>query len=98
MFIGYLYSAPTMANLSASKKHVRVSLRRRLRNYVLRKEVRKLTKDFLSIAKKGDLEAATKLLPGVFSALDRAVKKNILHKNNAARRKSRLNHAVTTKK
>ena len=87
-----------MANLSASKKDIRVSLRRRLRNYAIRKEVRKLTKDFLRIAKQGDAEAATKLLPQVYSVLDKAVKKNILHKNNAARKKSRLSKVLAAKK
>lgn len=87
-----------MANLSASKKSIKTSLRRKVRNYAVRKEVRTVSKDFLGLIAKGDMEAAAKLLPKAFSAIDKAVKKNILHKNNAARKKSKLSKSLAIKK
>ena len=42
-----------MANLSASKKDIRVSARRKVRNYAVRKEVRQVSKSFLDLVKKG---------------------------------------------
>ena len=42
----------------------------------------------------GDFEAANAALPLAFSALDGAAQKGALHRNNAARRKSRLSHAI----
>ena len=87
-----------MANLSASKKDIRVSARRRLRNFRLRKAVRDVSKDLTQAIKQGDKVEALKLLPQVFSTLDTAVKKNILHKNNAARKKSNLSKAIAALK
>lgn len=87
-----------MANLSASKKDIRVSARRRLQNFRLRKAVRDVSKDLAQLIKQGAKDAATQLLPKAFSTLDTAVKKNILHKNNAARRKSHFSKAVSALK
>ncbi len=48
----------------------------------------------LTLIKDGKVEEAVKLLPQVYSILDTAVKKNILHPNNVARKKSRLALAI----
>ncbi len=44
--------------------------------------------------KAGKKDEAQKMMPEVFSAIDIAVKKRLLHKNNAARKKSKLSKAV----
>lgn len=87
-----------MANLSASKKDIRTSLQRKIRNYQTRREVRDVSKEFLGLIKKGDKEAALKLLPKAFSIIDKAVKKHVLHKNNAGHKKSRISTLVAALK
>lgn len=51
-------------------------------------------KKVLILAKEGKKEEAEKLIPTTYKIIDTAAKKNILHKNNAARKKSRLARTV----
>lgn len=83
-----------MANLSASKKNIRVSLRRKARNYITRHSLRDVSREFLTLVKSGDKTAASALLPRAFSAIDKAVKKDVIHRNNGARKKSKLSRAL----
>jgi small subunit ribosomal protein S20 len=87
-----------MANLSASKKDIRTSARRRDRNFGVRKDIRTVSKELLKKIKSGDKAGALTLLPKAFSVFDKAVKKNILHKNNVARKKSAMSKAVAALK
>lgn len=79
-----------MPNTKSAIKQVRVSERKRLRN----KSVRSAVKTDISKAEKlivsGELEKAPGAVVAAISALDKAAEKQILHRNNAARRKSRL--------
>lgn len=79
-----------MPNLSASKKSMRQSLKARERNYNTRAELKKTIKDVLRLAKAGSKAEVVKMLPKVYSVIDTAAKKRILHRNNAAHKKSRL--------
>ena len=73
-----------MPNIKSAKKRVKVIARRTLRNKMLKSSLKtRLRKAF----KEGS-DAETKL--NAVSALDKAVSKGILHKNNAARHKSRI--------
>jgi small subunit ribosomal protein S20 len=69
---------------------MRAAARKQERN----KTIRTLTKTDIKKANKvissGDVEAANASVKTAVSALDRAAEKKILHKNNAARKKSRL--------
>lgn len=79
-----------MANSKSAKKRIRVAERRRDRNKPLRTEARTFVKKAeaaIAAGDAGDAEAAT--LKAV-SVLDRVADKGVIHKNNAARRKSRL--------
>lgn len=49
-----------------------------------------MVKKELTLIKDGNLEEATKFLPKVYSIIDMACKKKIIHSSNAARKKSRL--------
>ncbi|MDP2952772.1 MAG: 30S ribosomal protein S20 [Chloroflexota bacterium] len=90
-----------MANTKSAKKMIRVSARKRTRN----KPIRSATKTFVSKAEKlilqKDIEGASKAVLEAVSTLDRAASKGNIHRNNAARRKSRLtkklNAALATK-
>jgi small subunit ribosomal protein S20 len=61
--------------------------RRRIRNRILKTRIKTAIKKFL---KAGTLEEKRRLLQEAYSLLDKGVSKGILHKNTAARKKSRL--------
>ncbi|HLB28037.1 MAG TPA: 30S ribosomal protein S20 [Dehalococcoidales bacterium] len=79
-------------------KYVRVSARKQKAN----KSYRSLTKTNITKAEKlifsRDLEKAQPAVVEAISALDKAAEKGIIHKNNAARRKSRLLKKLNTAK
>jgi len=61
-----------------------------MRNRMWRSTARTLIKKARKLIEAGDLEAAAKAVGDAISTLDRAAAKGVIHKNNAARRKSRL--------
>lgn len=69
-------------------KTARQAARRTLRNRLLKKKAREVTKEFL--ASLSDKAKAGKLLVGASSSWDKAAKKGSIHWKTAARRKSRL--------
>ncbi len=78
---------------SATKRHAQ-SLKRRDRNRSNRTRLRGQIKRLRTTASANDLAAAEKLLPETHGLIDRSVQKGILHKNTAARHKSRLARLV----
>ncbi len=74
---------------SAAKRH-RQSEKSRLRNRTARSKVRTATKKFLTAVEAKDTDAATAGFRELSKLLDTAAGKGIYHKNNAARKKSRL--------
>ena len=86
-----------MANNKSAKKRIRINERNRLRNRLYKSSVRTLTKTFLNnidsykLSKNSeDKEKAKKILNLIYSLIDKGTKKNIFHKNNASRQKSKL--------
>ena len=79
-----------MANKKSAIKRIRQTEKRRLRNRVVRGNARTAIKKTLAAIEAGNKEEAQALAKEAVSALDRAAQKNVIHKNNAARRKSRL--------
>ncbi len=81
-----------MANIHSAIKRNRSSKRRAVRNQVTRSTARSAVKDArLAIASGEDV---TKNVNAAASALDKAAEKGVIHKRNAARRKSRLMKAA----
>ena len=78
-----------MPNHKSAEKRVRQSERRRLINRANRSRLRTAMKELRSGLEKGGKEAA-ELLPKTISEIDKAVQKGVLHRNAAARQKSRL--------
>ena len=74
---------------SAIKKD-RQDKKARAHNRVISDEYKKAAKAVRKLAQAGDVKKATEALKKAYSTIDKAAKKNVLHKNNAARRKSRL--------
>jgi len=79
-----------MANHPSAEKRHRQSVKRAARNQAVRSEVRTEVKKLRTTVTGGDGAKAKAELAKVSSTLDRAVSKGVLHKNNAARRISRL--------
>nr|HID13962.1 30S ribosomal protein S20 [Anaerolineae bacterium] len=79
-----------MANTKSAIKRLRSAERRRLRNRVYRGRARTAIKKARRLIAEGRLEEAREAVRVAVSALDKAAEKGIIHKNNAARRKSRL--------
>lgn len=79
-----------MANTKSAIKRLRSAERRRLRNRVYRVGARTAVKKARQALDGGDPEQAREAVRAAASALDKAAEKGIIHKNNAARRKSRL--------
>ena len=79
-----------MANTKSAIKRLRSAERRRLRNRVYVGQARTAIKKARRLMDEGHLEKAREAVHVAVSALDKAAEKGIIHKNNAARRKSRL--------
>jgi small subunit ribosomal protein S20 len=78
-----------VANIKSQIKRNRQNEKRRLRNKAVRSELRTRTKNAVAAAEAGgdELIEATRL---AIKKLDKAASKGVIHKNQAARRKSRL--------
>jgi small subunit ribosomal protein S20 len=76
-----------MANHKSTKKRIRSTEVRRLRNKYYHKSARTAIKKLRGME---DKKEATTLLPKVVSILDNLVKRNVIHKNKAANLKSSL--------
>lgn len=79
-----------MPNTKSAKKELRKAQKRRARNRYYRSRARTYIKKVRKLLAQGRIEEAREMLPLAMSALDKAAEKGIIHKNNAARRKSRL--------
>ena len=79
-----------MARTLSTRKRVRQNLKRRLRNRIAKATIKtEVKKTLVSISTK-NVDTAKSQLKTVYKLLDKAFERGILHKNNAARRKSRL--------
>lgn len=78
----------------SAKKALRQSLRRRERNLARKSGLKKIIKNFEKLVHGKKIEEAKLFFPTVQQALDKAVKRRILKKNNASRNKSRLSRAI----
>lgn len=79
-----------MANIKSAIKRNKQNEKRRIRNRIYRGKARKTIKKARLAMAEGNLEEARMLAREAVRALDKAAEKGIIHKNNAARRKSRL--------
>ena len=83
-----------MANIKSARKAARQSERRRMHNASMRSELRTAIKGADKAIKAGDKAAAQKVFREAMSTIDRIADKDIIHKNKAARHKSRLAAAI----
>ena len=83
-----------MANIKSSKKRVLIAERNRLRNVAVKSSIKTAVKKVLELSTADDKDALNAALSKVYQLCDKAVSKGILHKNTAARKKSRLVLAI----
>ena len=86
-----------MANIKSAKKRINTIERQTLENKRVKSEINTYIKKFKASVDAGDKELATKLLSEVTSLVDSAASKNIIHKSNADRKKSRLSSYMAKK-
>jgi small subunit ribosomal protein S20 len=79
-----------VAHSLSAKKRIRQSLKRRARNRHRKDQIREEIKAFNAALTRGDLDKAAEQLKRAASRLDRVASKNTIHKNTAARKRSRL--------
>ena len=83
-----------MPNLKQAKKALRAAANKRVANDVWRVKLRAAFKSIRLASVANDKPAAEKAYVEAVSILDRAARRNIIHPNKAARRKSRLAKAI----
>jgi len=85
-----------LANTASAKKRVRQNEKRRLRNRIWLTRARSTIKQARITIDSQDLPASVEAVNKAVSELDRAASKGVIHKRNAARRKSRLLKKLST--
>ncbi|MFV8784159.1 30S ribosomal protein S20 [Microbulbifer bruguierae] len=83
-----------MANSPQAKKRARQNEKRRNHNASLRSMVRTYIKKVVAAIDAGDAEKAKTAYAAAVPVIDRMADKGIIHKNKAARHKSRLNAQI----
>jgi len=83
-----------MANIASARKRARQSEVRRQHNASLRSELRTAVKSVRKAIEAGDKKAAGDVYRRATGVIDTIADKNIIHKNQAARHKSRLAAAI----
>ena len=83
-----------MPNIASAKKRLRQNIATRERNRSQRSFVRNRCKNVVKAVQAGNVEDADKLFRDAVKALDQASSKRIVHKNAAARKKSRLSKMI----
>lgn len=83
-----------MANIKSAKKRAKQAEVHRQRNVAQRSQMRTQVKSLLKTIASGDAKAALDTFKLTASILDRSARKGLIHKNTAARTKSRLNKKI----
>ena len=86
-----------MAITKSAKKAIRQSARRKEQNVVYKDKIKELVKEARVLVSEKKLSEAKKLLPEIYSALDKAAKVGVVKKNNASRHKSRMTRLIDKK-
>ena len=90
-----------MANSKSAIKRIRTAERNRLRNKAYKSALRTLTKNYFSAVETytaepnpENMELVQQAMSAAYSKIDKAVKRNVLHRNNGARKKSRISRVL----
>jgi len=87
----------TMANIKSAKKRIELTLRNKIQNRVYKSLIKNSTKKYYSLIEeykekpnKEILELIKKISNKAYSCIDKALKKGVIHKNTASRKKSQI--------
>ena len=83
-----------MANIKSAKKRILTAEKNRLQNVAMKTSIKTAVKKVLELAAAKNQDELKVALSKAYQLCDKAVSKGILHKNTAARKKSRLTVAV----
>lgn len=83
-----------MPNIASAKKRARQTEKRNSHNASLRSELRTMIKKVRKAIDAGDKDIATTTYTSAQSRIDSIADKKIIHKNTAARQKSKLSRAI----
>ena len=83
-----------MANIKSAKKRILTAEKNRLQNVAMKTKIKTAMKKALELASAKNTDALKDALSKVYQLCDKAVSKGVLHKNTAARKKSRLTIAT----
>ncbi|MDN3936778.1 30S ribosomal protein S20 [Arthrobacter sp. 1P04PC] len=83
-----------MANIKSQKKRILTNEKARLRNNAVKSELKTAIRAVNTAVASDDKDAASAALVSASRKLDKAVSKGVLHKNNAANRKSAISKKV----
>ncbi|MFV0458536.1 MAG: 30S ribosomal protein S20 [Actinomycetales bacterium] len=83
-----------MANIKSQIKRNKTNEKARLRNKAVKSELKTAVRSFRDAVKGGDADATSKALANASRKLDKAVSKGVIHKNQAANRKSAMAKAA----
>ncbi len=84
-----------MANIKSAKKKAELAVKNNERNTAVKSSIKTAIKKVLTMATTADKKELDAALSNVYQLCDKAVSKGILHKNTAARKKSRLTIAIS---
>ena len=87
-----------MPNTKSAERRMRNSARKNLHNRSVTSNLRRVEKEFRAVVAAGKKDEAAKLLAGVHSAYDKAVKVGVVKRPTANRKKSRLALSLAVKK
>ncbi len=85
-----------MANIKSQKKRIKTAEKARIRNKAVRSELKTAVKKVRVAVEANDAAAANEALNKASRLLDKAASKDIIHKNQAAERKSGIAKMVNT--
>ena len=83
-----------MPNIKSAKKRVKVIETKTLQNKIFKNQMRTIVKKYNAALASGNKEEATTAYKAAVKKIDQAVAKGILHKNNAAHKKSEFTLAL----
>ncbi|MEN6413303.1 MAG: 30S ribosomal protein S20 [Veillonellales bacterium] len=85
-----------MPNIKSSERSVKTDAERRSRNFPVKSALKTISRKVVESVEAGNADEAKTLLTKASSAIDKAVVKGVIHKNAAARKKSRLARKINS--
>ncbi|MEA3295620.1 MAG: 30S ribosomal protein S20 [Patescibacteria group bacterium] len=86
-----------MPIIKSVKKRLRQNVKRKKNNRIYKKKTKDIIKNVKSLIAENKIEQANNLLSQLYKALDKSAKTNVIKKNTASRKKSRITKMINAK-